>query len=216
MAAPPLPLKVAGKVKLLAGTPKLPSFAQSLLLEIFELDELENVLETLLTLDDEEFEDELLTLDNEELEETLLTLDREELEEELLKLEDEELEEELLRLDREEFEDKLLPFNNEELEEKLLTLEDEGLDDDVLAPALEVKMLSVDEEALVATELLEFEVATRLDTLLEDEALLDAEDALLGDVVADGVKPESLVPPPPPPHAVNTNIITAGVSSLNR
>lgn len=240
IAAPPLPLKVAGKVKLLAGTPKLPSFAQSLLLELLELDELEKELETLLRLDDveledelltledeefedellkldrEEFEDELLTLDNEELEERLLTLDCEELEDELLTLDDEDFEDELLTLEDEEFEEELVTLTDEAFKDELLTLDDDVVEEDVLDAALEAKMLVADDATLAIIELLELEVGAMLDARLEDDELLAVEDALLGVVVVDGVKPESPLPPPPPPHAVNTTIKMTGVSGLIR
>lgn len=204
MAAPPLPLKVAGKVKLLAGTPKLPSFAQLLLLELLEVDELEEGLEALLTLNNEELNDELLRLLGEELEE-LFTLD------------DEKLEIELLILDESKLEEKLLTLDCEELKGPLFRLDEERLEEDVMAAALDVEVLVADDDATLATtELLELDIATRLDAILEDDDLLRVEDALLGDVV-DGVKPESLLPPPPPPpHAVNRNINRVGVSSLVR
>ena len=238
MVAPPVPLKVSGKVKVLVGIPKLPSFAQSLL-EVLELDDEVLKAELLLldneVLDDEVLNAELLLLDNEvfddeELKKELLLLDDEVLKDELLLLDDELLNEELLLLDNEVLDGEALKAELLLLEDELLTLGDELLED-VFATALDANTLRADDATLVKTELLTATgLEATLDTIPEDSielatdvgelALLDAndavlstEDTLLSEVAIGGVKTE-LPPPPPPPHAVNKHINVASMSRV--
>ena len=238
MVAPPVPLKVSGKVKVLVGIPKLPSFAQSLL-EVLELDDEVLKAELLLldneVLDDEVLNAELLLLDNEELKKELLLLDDEVLEDELLLLDDELLNEELLLLDNEVLDGEALKAELLLLEDELLTLGDELLED-VFATALDANTLRADDATLVKTELLERVNASGLEDTLDaiteaaaelaidvgtltvldaNDAVLSTEDTLLSEVAIGGVKTElPPPPPPPPPHAVNKHINVASMSRV--